>query len=312
MALSVEDRRIRALRSAKATIDPRRPLGVLVEEERRRAGPERALTVFLAGAECPFTCIFCDLWRQTLDGPTLPGALPGQLGAALRQADAGRIDRVKLYNASNFFDSRAVPPGDLEELAGLLAPFSAVTVESHARTVGRRCREFADRLTGRLEVAIGLETIHPDALPRLNKQMDLGDFDRAAQFLREHGMDLRVFVLVGAPFVPEEESVRWAIRSVEHALEQGAAAVALIPARGGNGAMEQLAAEGWFAPPSVAHLEQALEGSLALGGVVTADLWDTDRLAGCPACRNARLDRIQEMNTTGQAGPSIQCPLCSR
>jgi radical SAM enzyme (TIGR01210 family) len=311
MALSVEDRRIRALRSSKTTIDPSRPLGMLVEEERRPGGPERALTVFLAGAECPFTCIFCDLWRQTLAGPTPPGVLPLQLRAALRQAGADRIQRVKLYNASNFFDPRAVPPGDLTVLAQLLGPFTGVTVESHARTVGHRCLEFADQLTGRLEVAIGLETVHPDALPRLNKQMHLTDFDRAARFLREHGLDLRTFVLVGAPFIPPAESVRWAIRSVEHALAQGAAAVALIPARGGNGAMEQLAADGAFVPPSLSDLERALEGSLDLGGVVTADLWDTDRLAGCPACRDARLHRIRQMNATGQAGPPIQCPECS-
>src|SRR3989442_2597209 len=31
---------------------------------------ERALTVFLSGAECPFTCSFCDLWRWTIDEPT--------------------------------------------------------------------------------------------------------------------------------------------------------------------------------------------------------------------------------------------------
>ena len=310
MALSVEDRRIRALRTPKAAVDPGRPLGVLVEEERRLAGPERALTVFLAGAECPFTCIFCDLWRQTLDVPTPPGALPAQLRTALGTASPG-IQRVKLYNASNFFDPRAVPPEDLAELARLLIPFEAVTVESHARTVGRRCRDFADRLTGRLEVAIGLETAHPEALPRLNKQMDLSDFDRAARFLREHGMDLRAFVLVGAPFIPPAESVRWAIRSVEHALAQGAAAVALIPARGGNGAMEQLAAEGWFTPPALTDLELALEGSLGLGGVVTADLWDADRLVGCPACRTARLERIQRMNATGRAGPTVQCPECA-
>ena len=65
------DRRIRALRPPKLRVDPLVPYGSLVEEERRPGGRiERALTVFLTGAECPFTCSFCDLWRYTIDGPT--------------------------------------------------------------------------------------------------------------------------------------------------------------------------------------------------------------------------------------------------
>lgn len=312
MALSVEDRRIRALRAPKAPIDPTRPLGILVEEERRAGGLERALTVFLAGAECPFTCIFCDLWQQTLDGPTPPGALPAQLRAGLTQSGPQRVHRVKLYNASNFFDPRAVPPADFEALAGLLAPFDAVTVESHARTVGPRCREFADRLTGKLEVAIGLETVHPGALPRLNKKMTLADFDRAARWLAAHRIGLRAFVLVGAPFVPPEQSVGWAVRSAEHALAQGAGAVALIAARGGNGAMEQLATEGLFQAPTLADLEQALEESLGLEGVVTADLWQADQLSACVSCRPRRLQRLQQMNATGRRAPAVSCPDCSR
>jgi len=58
-------------------------MAIVVEEERAVHGMERAATVFLAGAECPFTCSFCDLWRWTLDGPTPPGALPAQLSKAL-------------------------------------------------------------------------------------------------------------------------------------------------------------------------------------------------------------------------------------
>ena len=125
-------------------------------------------------------------------------------------------------------------------LATLLAPFSAVTVESHARTVGRRATEFAARLTGRLEVAIGLETIHPDALPRLNKQMTLEDFSRAAEFLGSAGIGLRAFVLLGAPFVPAAETVEWTRRSVAYALGRGARHVTIIPARDAGLSPQQL------------------------------------------------------------------------
>ncbi|HEX2779675.1 MAG TPA: hypothetical protein VHM30_09260, partial [Gemmatimonadaceae bacterium] len=101
MSVSAADRRIRALRPPKPRVDAYTAHGSLVEEERRPDGTiERALTVFLAGAECPFTCSFCDLWRWTIDGPTPPGALVRQLEQVLASIEGAAPERVKLYNAS--------------------------------------------------------------------------------------------------------------------------------------------------------------------------------------------------------------------
>ena len=292
-------------------MEPFLPLGHLWEEERTEAGTVRTLTVFLAGAECPFTCIYCDLWRKTLDGPTPPGALPAQLQKVLEAETVPPSAAVKLYNASNFFDPRAVPEEDRPALLELVKPFVRVTVESHPRLVGRDCLEFASRLEGRLEVAIGLETIHPEALPRLNKQMTLGAFDRAASVLRRSGIDLRAFVLVGVPFVAREEAAYWAVRSTEYAFQQGAGRVSLIPVRGGSGALEVLDREGNFFPPSLGQLEQAFEQALELeGGIVQVDLWDAHLFASCSVCAAGRIERLARMNLTGRTEPRPGCPAC--
>jgi len=133
------DQRIRGLRPSKPAVDAWEAHGSLVEEERRPDGRvERALTVFLAGAECPFTCSFCDLWRYTIDGPTPRGALPRQIEDALASADAGSCERIKLYNASNFFDPRAVPDADYDAIAERVRPLKAVVVESHPALVNGR------------------------------------------------------------------------------------------------------------------------------------------------------------------------------
>ena len=219
--------------------------------------------------------------------------------------------RLKLYNASNFFDHRAVPPEDLPALADLASPFVGVTVESHANLVGTPALAFSARIPGRLEVAIGLETIHPAAAAHLNKRMDLSRFDCAADFLMLHDIDLRVFVLVGAPYVAPEESVEWTVRTAEHAAQRGAAAIALIPVRGGNGELERLAASGHFAPPSLRQLEAALDRCLGLGRVVVAaDLWDVDRLAACSECGPRRVERLRRVNVTGSAEPPVSCSDC--
>jgi archaeosine synthase beta-subunit len=278
-------------------------------------GVERAATVFLAGAECPFTCSFCDLWRWTLDGPTPPGALPAQLSKALESlAPPPLPHRLKLYNASNFFDRRAVPVEDLPRIAELAAPFGAVTVESHANTVGPLTLEFAALLSGRLEVAVGLETVHPVAAAHLNKKLELERFDRAASFLAAHDVDLRAFALLGAPYVPPAESIDWTVRTVEYAAARGASRIAVIPVRGGNGELERLRALGHFVPPTLVQLETVLERCLAIrSAVVTADVWDIARLPGCESCRAQRVARIQTMNLSPSPEPPtpIPCSACA-
>jgi radical SAM enzyme (TIGR01210 family) len=294
--------------------DPYTAHGSLVEEERRPDGKiERALTVFLTGAECPFTCSFCDLWRWTIDGPTPPGALTSQIEEILRGHRDPLPDRLKIYNASNFFDQRAVPSADIPSIAALAAPFRGVTVESHANTIGPTTLEFAGQIPGRLEVAVGLETIHPVAAAKLNKRLDLARFDSAARFLADNNIDLRVFVLLGAPYVPASESIVWTVRAVEYAVERGASVVSIIPVRGGNGELERLQRLGFFTPPSLTELEAALEECLqSTRTVVTADLWDVDRLRACEHCRPARVERLRQMSVTGRAErDSVGCTVCT-
>lgn len=312
MSASAADRRIRGLRGPKPKVDPWKAHGVLLEEERRPDGRvERALTVFLAGSECPFTCSFCDLWRFTIDGPTPVGALPKQIEDTLRSVNGPLADRLKLYNASNFFDRRAVPADDLPRIAELAAPFAGVTVESHANTIGPLALEFARQIPGRLEVAVGLETIHPTALAHLNKRLDLTRFDRAARFLADNGVGLRVFVLLGVPYVSSGESVEWTVRTAEYAAQRGAAVVSLIPVRGGNGEMERLEALGHFTPPTLSQLEAALDGCMGLApAVFTADLWDAGRLRACPDCRPARIERLRRLNLTGTREQPVVCSVC--
>ena len=306
--------RVRALRTPKAAVDPWRPLGVSWEEERQADGSlAPVLTILVAGAECSFGCVFCDLWRHTLDAPTPPGAVPSQLAAALDAA--GPLPpgaQVKLYNASNFFAERAIPGADDERLLALLAPFSRVIVECHPRLIGERCARYATALGGRLQVAMGLETVHPDVLPRLGKSMTLADVAAAAERLRAMGASWRAFALVGAPWLPGGEAAEWAERTTRWALERGAAHVSLIPLRDGGGPLAELRVLGSLSPPSLATVEDAFDRAIELpGGVVTLDAWDLDRLLVCPACATARRARLERMNRGGRREERVACARCA-
>lgn len=306
------DRRIRGLRPPKPPVDPWKAHGTVVDEERRLDGTvERAATVFLSGAECPFSCAFCDLWRWTIDGPTPRGALPAQLQEEIRRLGDPLPQRLKLYNASNFFDRRAVPEDDLPAIASLVSPFGGVTVESHASTVGPSAVVFGRRIPGRLEVAMGLESVHPTAATQLNKRLDPDTFRRAAMFLRENDVDVRAFVLLGVPRVPPAVDVEWAVRAVTFAAASGASTICIIPVRGGNGEMERLRASGDWTPPTLAMLEDALDHSLHVGGaVVTVDLWDIAPLAVCARCRDLRVARLARINRSGIAEGRVSCDRC--
>ncbi len=302
-------------RPARHALDESRPYAFLVEPEAAASGgePAQVTTIFLTNRECPWRCLMCDLWRNTLEHSVSPGSITEQIRYALENLPSAPRENahLKLYNAGSFFDPKAIPPEEYPDIARLSAAFSRTIVEAHPALVGRRCLEFRDLLTGQLEVAMGLETAHPEILERLNKRMTLEQFRSAARFLRQHEIDLRVFILVRPPWLSEEEGVEWAKRSIDFAFDCGATVCSLIPTRAGNGALEALAESNEFTPPSLASLERALEYGLERKtGRVYADVWELEKFFRCPDCSQARADRIREMNASQQTLAKIRCP-CS-
>ncbi len=300
-------------RGPRRFVDPGRVVSELVEEERTERGDVAAVaTLFLANRECPWRCLMCDLWKSTTDGSVSPGAIASQVRAALDALPCPRPRRVKLYNAGSFFDPKAIPTADLPGIAAALAGFERVIVESHPALVGDACRHWRELLEGDLEVAMGLETAHPDVLPKLNKRMTVDDFRRAADRLRGDGIALRVFVLLGLPFLPAEESLLWACRSVEVAFDAGATAVSVIATRSGNGALDDLKDRGEFVEPTLSALEEVAAFGVALArGRVFIDLWELERLRRCPSCFSARRERLRRLNLTQTVPPKIPCVACA-
>ncbi len=252
----------------------------------------------------------CDLWKNTLTTTVPPGAIPKQIEFALAKF-VTQPEQIKLYNSGSFFDPAAIPLADYPDIARKISFAKHVVVESHPRLVGEKTLRLRNLLSGSLEVAMGLETIHPEVLPRLNKKFTLEHFSSAAEFLRREGIALRAFVLVKPPFLNEAEGVEWAVKSTEFAFDCEAAVVSLIPTRAGNGAMERLQQAGDFTPPQLASLEQAHEQALKLNtGRVFADTWDLAQFSNCPACLEQRRQRLHAMNLSQIILPSIDCQIC--
>jgi hypothetical protein len=305
--LNFTDAEIIAARPHRNAVDPRLPYAFFTEPERTAGGClELVATIFLTNSECPFRCLYCDLWKNTTLTPVGPGAIPDQLDYALARLPAAQ--HVKLYNSGNFFDAKAIPLSDHAAIAERVSAFGTVIIENHPRLCSDFCVRFRDLLKPQLEIALGLETVHPQILPVLNKQMTLKDFDRAAHYLLRNGISVRAFILLRPPLLSEEEGVVWAVRSLEHAFSNGVDCCAVIPTRAGNGIMDGLQEKGLFHSPSLQSLERVLEAGLRMGaGRVVADLWDVERLDSCPRCAPQRVARLRDMNLSQELAPPIDC-----
>jgi radical SAM enzyme (TIGR01210 family) len=308
----ITDIDVLSVRPQKNAMDPWKPYAFLVEPERSSSGSiDDVLTIFLTNRECPFRCTMCDLWRNTLDERVPVGAIPSQIDYACERLPPA--SHVKLYNAGNFFDPQAIPRDDYCEIARRVRQFKTVIVENHPRFTDDHCIRFRDLIETNLEVAIGLETIHPAILASLNKRMTVEDFDKAAQMLIENQITVRTFLLLKPPGMDEESGIDWAFRSIKHAVEIGVNCISLIPTRSGNGLMEHLEAYGEFSRPKIQSMERILEQGLKYVQFVSPttrvfmDTWDAARFFDCEKCGPSRTLRLQRMNLSQQIEPAVEC-----
>src|SRR5210317_410959 len=113
---------ITSRRGKKNKVSEYRPYAFSSEQECSADGSVRdVLTVFLTNSECPFKCLMCDLWKNTLDHPVSKGSIIRQIKYALKNSYDSHI--IKLYNSGNFFDTNAIPVEDYAGIADILSGF---------------------------------------------------------------------------------------------------------------------------------------------------------------------------------------------
>jgi uncharacterized Fe-S cluster-containing MiaB family protein len=116
-------------------LDVLQPQACFLEPEMSDCGTvAEVATIFLTNRECPWRCIYCDLWKNTTIETVPRGAIPAQIDFALAQlwkdefheslsdqngtrgTRPSRPQQIKLYNAGSFFDPKAIPPEDFPSL----------------------------------------------------------------------------------------------------------------------------------------------------------------------------------------------------
>lgn len=308
MEIDITNRVVEQHRPHKKAMNPFIPDFFLNEKEVQADGNLKSVnTIFLTNRECPFKCVMCDLWRHTLDEPTPEGAIPAQIEYAFdRLPDA---DVIKLYNSGNFFDGKAIPKSDYNKIIELIDDYEHVIVENHPKLIGDFIPEFKRHLGGSFEIAMGLESIHPDVLPKLNKQITAENFRDATHFLISNDIAVRAFILLNPPFLTDEqENIEWCLKSIEFAFESGVSVCSVIPTRDGNGIMEELRKSGEYVPPTLSALEEVYDRALQIGkGRVFCDLWDLEKFSDCDSCLSLRKKRLHKMNKKQKVLQRILC-----
>lgn len=295
-------------RGAKNPLRSDRAYAQFLERERTEDGTiQEVATIFLTNRECPWKCVMCDLWRNTT--PVAEGWISKQIETALGELPGAKSATVlKLYNSGSFFDFGAITGSEWPAIAELCKGFKHVIVECHPRLVNANTLRFAEMLDGTFEIAMGLETSHPEALKRINKRITVADFVDAACFLRSNNISVRTFLLVGVPFLPSDEQGKWIRGSIRVASGAGSNVISLIPTRTGNGALDALVRAGEFREPRFADLEDAFDfGLTESGGRVFADTWDIERFCKCNRCARGRRDRLVRMNLSQAIEPRVEC-----
>ena len=300
------DRWIASSRPPKRPPSTRQPVAAFVERETlpdRRCG--NVGTIILSNRECPYRCVFCGLWQQTIDHTPKTGDVAAQVEQAIEAF--GDVDAVKLYNAGSFFDEEAIPPLDRERIADLCRSFEWVIVESRPELIDARAVQFARTLRGRLQIAIGIEVADDQILALLNKRMSLRSIRRATQFMQGNGLSLRAFIIVQPPFVAPSRAVELANATADFAAHCGADTITLIRAYSSPGVMEQLLTEGfWVIPDSWAVYDAARHALEQTPAVTLVDRWSLGQDETCPACVKAFDAAFSELNTE-QRLPPVTC-----
>jgi radical SAM enzyme (TIGR01210 family) len=206
-------------------------------------------------------CSMCGYWDDT--NPEIgKEELKKQIETFLKEFPKG--DVLKIFTSGSFFDPLEVDPGiQLYTIEEVLKGYGYLIVESRPEYIPKVVTELK-RFSGRIQVAIGLESTDDDVLKySVNKNYDFEDFKAASALLHENGISVRAYLLLKPPFLTEEEAIEDSIKSAR-ALVPFTDFISINPMNIQKGTLvEKMYREGNYRPPwlwSVIFVLQSLRG----------------------------------------------------
>lgn len=239
-----------------------------------------------------------------------------QLDAALSEAPEEPL-YLKLFTSGSFLDPWELPldaqEAVLERIRGD-GRAERLSVETLPRFV---TEENLERLRGDhdLEVAMGLES-SDDEVRRvcINKPFAFADFEEACTVAGHRGVDVKAYVLLKPPLLPEPTALIDAVESGADAWQAGADVVSINPSTVQRGTLvEHLWIRGEYRPPWLwtAH-EAARQIKEVIGGTVVCDPVSAGKERGprnCGECDDRAAEALDHfsLNQDVSSLESVEC-----
>jgi hypothetical protein len=246
-------------------------------------------------------CTMCGYIADAASRPPTPEDLLAQFESVSRRIDHGI---VKIFTSGSFFDPGEVPYGVRDRILSELNNYAdKIIVETRPEFVTDRAVAGAKVQADSLEVAIGLETSN-DAIRNnsINKNFQFGDFVKASETARAHGVTTKAYLMMKPPFLAERDALEDMVRSaLDAAPYAGTISMNLCNVQKGT-LVEELFLRKAYRPPwlwSVVEVLKRVHGRT--GSAMTSDPLAAGAARGphnCGKCDAAFSDAIRKYSLT--------------
>jgi len=207
----------------------------------------------------------CTMCNYGLDADVSPNQIADFVHRALDCTTLDNNSRLLVSPSGSFLDDWEVPEIARKEILTTLSklPWASLIFETRAQYVTReRIAEIRDLLGNRdVIVDIALECSDPWILKySINKNLSLDDFLGALEILKTNNLKTSTNILLGAPFLSEQERIWKAVESIYWAFNHGVDECCVFPVHIKKGTLVHwLWKKGVYQPPSLWSLVEVLK-----------------------------------------------------
>ena len=203
--------------SRERETDRNSPVSIWNEMDRLRGKPEPTTVVIFRTRGCSWydfsSCSMCGYFNDVNTNVGV-GNLKAQIDKAYDFMENTKI--LKIFTSGSFLDRREVPKEAFDYFMKRMSDkVEKILVESRTEYVTEKTMEEMKSYGIDTRIAIGVESSNDYVVKNMvNKGTNFSKFVKAAKVLQKSDIELRSYLLLKPPFMPEEEAVLDSIKSV--------------------------------------------------------------------------------------------------
>lgn len=211
--------------------------------------------IILTGTGCCIpTCTMCPFPNKS----NHKGEIVEQVRKALSSGGLTGIEQISLYNDGSFFAPAEISETEQLEIAKILKklPIKILSLESLPQFIIKdRLEKFKKALGNNINLEIGIGLQSADHFVRevcINSSFSNNVFENSIQLMKDLNIIPKIYILIKAPFLSEEEAINDALNSLEYLKKLHIKYVTVCPVRVVEGTLVwDLYQRGLYVPPNL-------------------------------------------------------------